>query len=159
MVGLALEDPLNYTGKVRLGTGITMLDAMATLTTRLAETTVPLLFVHGTSDIVTYHPAAVQVFKAASSQDKTFVTYEDLFHGMFAEPERMVRTFLQDIMAWVHTRAELPPAKTRGVSELLRRDSDYTTSLKSQCGEPVDESGRLRVPVYTEGSAGTHGST
>lgn len=82
----ARTNPYTYSGKLRLGTGLAILQITEYLQERLHEITKPLLILHGTGDLVTSYHSSVNLFDAARSADKTLKLYEGMWHVLPLEP-------------------------------------------------------------------------
>ncbi|WOG89619.1 hypothetical protein DCAR_0208857 [Daucus carota subsp. sativus] len=70
------------------------------------ELEVPLLVVHGGQDEVCDPGSARNVFKSASSTDKTFKIFEGMWHMLIGEPNEGVETVFQTILSWIGERAD-----------------------------------------------------
>lgn len=96
------NDPLNYHGKVKAGTGAALLTRLQTFPARLPSLTLPLLVMHGEKDKLTNPEGSKLVDKLAGSTDKTLTIYPGLFHEIFNEPEQ--DQVLTDLTAWLSDR-------------------------------------------------------
>jgi alpha-beta hydrolase superfamily lysophospholipase len=93
------NDPLNYHGKVKAGTGAALLTRLQTFPQRLPSLTLPLLVMHGEKDKLTNPEGSKLVDKLAGSTDKTLTIYPGLFHEIFNEPEQ--DQVLTDVTTWL----------------------------------------------------------
>lgn len=96
------RDPLVYLGKVKARTGAEILAATLTLPQRLPRLSVPLLLLHGTSDLICSPAGSTMVHDRVSSPDKTLRRYQNLYHEVFNEPER--DEVLTDLVRWLNHR-------------------------------------------------------
>jgi len=69
---------------------------------RLEEITTPLLILHGTLDRIADIEGSEELYKRASSSDKTFKKYELLYHDLFHEVKK--ERIFSDIAAWLDER-------------------------------------------------------
>ncbi|NUS42801.1 MAG: alpha/beta hydrolase [Mycobacteriaceae bacterium] len=97
-------DPLNHRGKLPVRTGLEIMDAVDTVTARLATFTYPLLVLHGSSDAIAHPGGADIVARGVSSPDVTVTIYDHLYHEIFNEPER--DEVIADVRTWL--TAHLP---------------------------------------------------
>ncbi len=95
-------DPLNYTGKVRAGTGICFEDATRVVHGLFPEITLPLWIGAGGLDRLVPNDGARLLHERASSTDKTLKIYEGLYHEILNEPEGEV--VLHDLVQWLKKR-------------------------------------------------------
>ncbi|WP_460711913.1 lysophospholipase [Nocardioides dilutus] len=96
------NDPLNYHGKVKAGTGAALLNRLQTFPARLPSLTLPLLVMHGEKDKLTNPEGSKLVDELAGSTDKTLTIYPGLFHEIFNEPEQ--DQVLTDVTTWLEKR-------------------------------------------------------
>jgi acylglycerol lipase len=120
-------DEANYHGKMRLGTGLSLLDATESMADRFHLVKSPFVVFHGEADTVTWAQASRNLFEAAASPDKTLFVCEDMWHGMYAEPDHYVRQLMHDVIAWIEARMTLPADAEElcVASETLRTHADY----------------------------------
>jgi alpha-beta hydrolase superfamily lysophospholipase len=93
------NDPLNYHGKVKAGTGAALLTMLQTFPERLPSLTLPLLVMHGEKDKLTNPEGSKLVHELAGSTDKTLIIQPGLFHEIFNEPEQ--DQVLSDLTTWL----------------------------------------------------------
>ena len=93
------NDPLNFHGKVKAGTGAALLTRLQTFPARLPSLTLPLLVMHGEKDRLTNPEGSKLVHELAGSTDKTLTIYPGLFHEIFNEPEQ--DQVLTDMTTWL----------------------------------------------------------
>jgi alpha-beta hydrolase superfamily lysophospholipase len=96
------NDPLNFHGKVKAGTGAALLSRLQTFPSRLPSLTLPLLVMHGEKDKLTNPEGSKLVNELAGSSDKTLKIYDGLFHEIFNEPEQ--DQVLSDTTSWLSER-------------------------------------------------------
>ncbi len=81
------EDPLVNHGKVTAGLAVAIFDAMATVMSRAADISLPILVMHGAADTMAA-PSGAETFVAKiASTDKTLKLLPGLYHEIFNEPE------------------------------------------------------------------------
>ncbi|KAI9140248.1 Alpha/Beta hydrolase protein [Paraphysoderma sedebokerense] len=97
------EDPLTYHGRIRVGTGLAIKDAMLDLSQNLSEITVPLFFGHGDEDPVCCIKSSKLVFERIGSRDKIFQVYKNCQHDLYVEPK--AQAMFKDIMDWMRKRS------------------------------------------------------
>lgn len=95
-------DPLVYTGKIRVGTGIQLENAIHELLPRMGEIRLPLWIGHGSLDRLAMPSGSLHLFQMASSTDKERKLYNGLYHEILNEPEGEV--VLHDITYWLKKR-------------------------------------------------------
>jgi acylglycerol lipase len=106
VVNAYAKDPLVHHGGIPLGTGVEVMKAIATKNARMAEIRVPLLVFHGTADRLAAVDGSKQLYRRASSADKTLRLCEGLFHEVFNEPER--DTLLDELVKWLDGHRDNP---------------------------------------------------
>ena len=94
-----VDDPLVTTGKVSARTAHEMFKAVASYRGRAASMLVPVLIQHGEADSLVPLAGARPVIDAIGAPDKTVITYPDLFHEIYNEPERDV--VIGDLSRWL----------------------------------------------------------
>jgi acylglycerol lipase len=95
-------DPLNYHGKLPARTVAELADTVGAFDEEVPRLTLPLLVMHGTADPIVPPEASDMVSERASSEDKTYLRYDGLFHEILNEPER--ERVLGDIADWLDAR-------------------------------------------------------
>lgn len=95
-----------YRGRLRLSTGLSLLDGSTTVQSRASEVSVPsLCIMHGTADLVCCVDHAADVARAAASPDTTFVAWAGAWHGLLNEPADTVQRLARDVCTWFSSRA------------------------------------------------------
>lgn len=99
------RDPLNHHGKLPARTVAELAGAIGRFPDEVERLTLPILLLHGSADRLVPPAASEMVNDRASSQDKTIIRYEGLYHELLNEPER--ERVLGDIADWLdaHTPA------------------------------------------------------
>ncbi len=82
----AEADPLNYHGRVPVGTAAEMVISGRRLLAMGGGLNLPLLIVHGSADRMTSADASEELFRLASSRDKSLSFYNGMFHETLNEP-------------------------------------------------------------------------
>lgn len=101
-----VEDPLNTVGPVKLRIATAVLRSQQYLKPRYGDFKLPLLVLHGTGDRCTSLEASRAFVRAASSDDKTFMPLDGLYHTIFHEPE--APEVIERLGSWVLSRAAGP---------------------------------------------------
>lgn len=92
-------DPLNYHGKMRVGTALSIVNGAKKAISQLSTLKLPTLILHGAEDKICPPSGSDIVYAQAASSDKQLIKYDGLRHEIMNEPER--DTVLQDIMTWL----------------------------------------------------------
>jgi lysophospholipase len=108
------SDPLVHHGKLPARTAAQLADAVASLPATVGAIALPTLILYGTADGLCPPAGSVMLAERIGSDDKTVKAYEGLFHEILNEPERDV--VLDDIVAWLATRAPAPTPDAAGSS-------------------------------------------
>jgi alpha-beta hydrolase superfamily lysophospholipase len=95
-------DPLNYRGAVPARTVAELFAAMGSFPAAAPALTLPVLILHGTSDLLVPREDTLPVVDRMGSRDKTLNVYEGLYHEVFNEPEQA--QVLADLDAWLAAR-------------------------------------------------------
>lgn len=97
------DDPLNYTGKLKVRLGDEFLRMEGLLSEEaLSAIELPLLMLHGGEDAVAPPENSRIVQDAVSSQDKTRQVFPGLYHEIHKEQER--EAVFDTIIAWLNAR-------------------------------------------------------
>ena len=98
------HDPLNCHGKVPVRTLAEIVRLVEHLPGVLSRLRLPLLIQHGSDDKLAGVAGSRMVAKRVSSQDKTLVVYDGLYHEIFNElPADRARVFT-DLLNWIDAR-------------------------------------------------------
>lgn len=97
------QDPLVYRRRVPASTGAQVLRAVENIPMERVFT--PLLILHGTADRVTNPKGSKELHRRARATDKTFKSYDGLYHSLLEEPER--DQVIADILSWIPERISI----------------------------------------------------
>lgn len=98
-------DPLYYPGKMRVGTGLALLEGIMTIQDKLPLIETPYLLQHGTADQACSVTGSAALHLKTRSVDKTFKTYEGGHHDLASEPPRIRDAVVRDFVAWLEAHA------------------------------------------------------
>ncbi|KAK4280805.1 hypothetical protein QN277_012378 [Acacia crassicarpa] len=99
---LAPYNVLLYKDKPRLGTALELLKATQEIEQRLEEVSLPLLIMHGESDIITDPSASKALYDKARVEDKKLCLYKNAYHDLLeGEPDETISSVLHDIISWL----------------------------------------------------------
>jgi len=80
------EDPLNYTGKMKVAMGLEMIEAERILSARaLAGISLPTLIVHGGDDAIVPPESSRKLYEELGSEDKTLRIFDEAYHELHNE--------------------------------------------------------------------------
>jgi len=101
-----LRDPQTYHGKLRVSTGLGILQALVHITPLMPNLSVPFTIHHGTGDRVTNYTGSQKLLAEASSTDKQLKLYEGYEHillrkGKDEEDDRRRQHVLGDVLDWL----------------------------------------------------------
>ncbi|OWM90949.1 hypothetical protein CDL15_Pgr019261 [Punica granatum] len=96
------DDPLVYTGPIRVRTGHEILRISSYLMRNFRSITVPFFVLHGTADRVTDPLASQDLYNEAASEFKDIKLYEGFLHDLLFEPER--EEIGRDIISWMEKK-------------------------------------------------------
>ncbi|MFQ5572190.1 MAG: alpha/beta hydrolase [Rhodothermales bacterium] len=99
VVRQALQDPLNFHGRMPARTGAELLRATRRIERNMDNLTLPFLIIHGTGDRLTDPGGSTTLYQRARSEDKTLGLHPGLYHETFNEPEKA--QVLEEIVAWL----------------------------------------------------------
>jgi len=97
-----LKDNLNYTGKLRVGTGLAMQEAFFDIQANCEKLDTPILLLHGDKDTACDKKGSELVFSKAKAKDKEIKIYKDQNHELLWEP--LGNDVLNDIFSWIEKR-------------------------------------------------------
>ncbi|GAA5955567.1 hypothetical protein JCM8115_006791 [Rhodotorula mucilaginosa] len=100
------QDPQTYSGKLRIATGLAVLQAITEINDKLSHLRVPFLLCHGTGDRVTSYHGSERLLREAESTDKELKLYPDYQHillrkGKDAADDMRRQTVLNDMLEWL----------------------------------------------------------
>ncbi|KAI9117221.1 hypothetical protein K1719_011387 [Acacia pycnantha] len=99
---LAPYNVLLYKDKPRLGTALELLKATQEIEQRLEEVSLPLLIMHGESDIITDPSASKALYDKARVEDKKLCLYKNAYHDLLeGEPDETISSVLHDMISWL----------------------------------------------------------
>ncbi len=97
------DDPLNYTGKLKIRLGDEYLRMEGMLTEEALSTIrLPILLLHGGGDTVVPPENSEIVYEHISSEDKTRKLFPGLYHEIHKEPER--EEVFNTLIEWLNAR-------------------------------------------------------
>lgn len=97
-----VEDPLVFHGKASARMVRELFVGMAVVQAHLAAITVPMLILHGGSDVMTSPDGSRDLYQHIKSKDKTLLIYPSLYHEIFNEPEGS--EIMVNIFRWCEAR-------------------------------------------------------
>ncbi|KAE9062682.1 hypothetical protein PF010_g29299 [Phytophthora fragariae] len=99
-------DPLYYPGKMRVGTGLALLEGITSIQDKLQLIETPYLLQHGTADQACSVTGSAALHLKTRSADKTFKTYEGGHHDLASEPPRIRDAVVRDFVAWLEDHSK-----------------------------------------------------
>lgn len=102
---LVLADEHRIVGITRIATGCELLRVCKELQSRFEEVTIPLLIAHGGDDKVCDPACAEELYKNASSKDKTLRIHPGMWHQLVGEPEENVELVFGEMVDWFRSRS------------------------------------------------------
>ncbi|KAK1266077.1 hypothetical protein QJS04_geneDACA015349 [Acorus gramineus] len=109
---LALASPRRTIARPRAATAQELLRVCGEMQGRFEEVVAPLLIVHGGDDVVCDPACAEDLYRRASSADKTIKVYPGMWHQLVGEPDENVELVFGDIIDWLKARAQKKAATT-----------------------------------------------
>lgn len=98
-------NPYCYKGRPRLKTGYELFRVSTDIEQRLSEVTLPFLVLHGGEDKVTDLAVSEELYRQASSQDKTFKMYPGMWHSLsYGETPGNIDIVFRDVIRWLEER-------------------------------------------------------
>ncbi|KAM7516299.1 hypothetical protein LguiA_005882 [Lonicera macranthoides] len=99
---LATYNVVAYKDKPRLRTALELLRTTQEFEHQLVKVSLPLLILHGSSDMVTDPSISKALYEKASSSDKKLNLYEDSYHCLLeGEPDDTILRVFGDIVSWL----------------------------------------------------------
>ncbi|CAA7029447.1 unnamed protein product [Microthlaspi erraticum] len=118
------ENKYCYKGRPRLNTAYELLMVSLDLEKNLQQVSIPFIVLHGEDDKVTDKSISKMLYELASSSDKTFKLYPNMWHALlYGETPENVEIVFGDILIWLENRAF--DANGRLESELKHRHDGY----------------------------------
>lgn len=102
---LAIASPKRYLGRPRAATAYELMRICREVQGRFEEIDIPFLIVHGGDDVVCDPACVEELYRRASSKDKTLKIYPGMWHQLVGEPDENVELVFGDIVEWLRTRA------------------------------------------------------
>jgi acylglycerol lipase len=93
-------EPLNYRGRVKMGSGIALMDSMMSMKEKIPGIRIPFLIIHGEEDKATALSGSRALYENAASKDKNLITYPGIQHIIFHEKPDAVN----DLTDWMLNR-------------------------------------------------------
>ncbi|XP_071724639.1 caffeoylshikimate esterase-like [Rutidosis leptorrhynchoides] len=90
--------------RLRVATALEILRLCNDIQGHFEEVEVPFLIVHGELDGACDPECVKELYKRASSKDKTITIYPDMWHQLVIEPQENVDLVFGDIVDWIKTR-------------------------------------------------------
>ncbi|BGP39175.1 hypothetical protein JCM10449v2_003113 [Rhodotorula kratochvilovae] len=100
------RDPQTYHGRLRIATGLAILQGILSLNAQQAHLRVPFLLCHGTGDRVTSYHGSEELYRLAGSTDKEIKLYPEYQHillrkGRDDADDARRQTVLGDMLDWL----------------------------------------------------------
>ncbi|BGP31266.1 hypothetical protein JCM10296v2_003030 [Rhodotorula toruloides] len=100
-------DPQTYGGKLRIATGLAILEGILDIDKKLPHLRVPFLLCHGTGDRVTSYKGSQKLYEEAESKDKEIKLYDGYEHillrkGRDEADDVRRQTVLNDMLDWLN---------------------------------------------------------
>lgn len=95
-----INDPLNLKNKIDTGTITTLDSTQHYALSQAAKVELPLLIQHGEQDPLTSPKGSQQYFEQLGSAQKTLITYPNMLHEIYNEPERL--KVFDDLEHWLN---------------------------------------------------------
>ncbi|XP_015065537.1 caffeoylshikimate esterase-like [Solanum pennellii] len=93
---------ISYKHKPRLQTALELMNVTKEIEGLLEKVSLPLLILHGKSDLVTDPSVSKALYERSSSSDKKLFLYEDACHALLeGESDEMILRVFGDIMSWL----------------------------------------------------------
>eukprot|EP01138_Halocafeteria_seosinensis_P014545 gb/GECG01014848.1/.p1 GENE.gb/GECG01014848.1/~~gb/GECG01014848.1/.p1 ORF type:complete len:207 (+),score=22.71 gb/GECG01014848.1/:1-621(+) len=123
-----------YQGRMRLRMGMELNRICELIQSEVPSIHCPLCILHSTSDKVTQPAESRKVFDGCSSEDKTYIEYENAYHVLFWEPTDTRRQLGEDIFGWLLARSGTSKEHIKGSAFIHRKEgsgelTDHTTFL------------------------------
>lgn len=99
-------DPLFYNGRLRIGTGLAILDAIEHIQDKFHLIETPYLLQHGTADQVCHISGSEELHKKTSSKDKQFKSYPGGSHDLSNEPPPIRDAVVNDFVSWLEEKSK-----------------------------------------------------
>ncbi len=97
-----IDDPLVYSGGIKAGLGLALLNAISAVKSRFTDFTYPVLCMHGEVDKVANIEGTKEFFAQCTSQDKTLKIWDGAFHEIFNETNKI--EVIETMTNWIKDR-------------------------------------------------------
>jgi len=100
------NDPINYTGRMRLGLAWEGREMSRALKTQLNDVAFPFFLVHGTHDQVVPYSISEKLFEDSQTplELKTFLPVPNSSHSLLEDPVAANMDIIGSMCNWMHTR-------------------------------------------------------
>lgn len=98
-------DPLFYNGRLRIGTGLAILDALEHIQDKFHLIETPYLLQHGLADQVCHISGSEELHNKTNSKDKQFRAYPGGSHDLSNEPPHIRNAVVNDFVAWLEEQS------------------------------------------------------
>ncbi len=119
-----LEDPLVFHGNVTARLGLSVLKQMRLMPRKLGNLSLPILVMHGSSDLISDTDGSRMLYREAASSDKTMKLYDGFYHDIFSDPGH--EKVIADLEKWLFDRVE-----RAGYTQNRKINSTATFCVKS----------------------------
>ncbi len=102
-----MASPRRPLARPRAATAYELVRVCNDLQGRFEEVEVPLLIVHGGGDVVCDPTCAEELYRRATSKDKTIKIYPGMWHQLVGEPKENVEQVFGDVLEWLKGRASV----------------------------------------------------
>jgi alpha-beta hydrolase superfamily lysophospholipase len=92
-------DPLVFHGKITACISAGMLRAMLRVNEEAAKISLPIFILQGSADRIVDTTGAKLLYDKVGSRDKTIKMYDNLFHEVHNEPDRLI--MFSDLQSWL----------------------------------------------------------
>ncbi|KAJ8651141.1 hypothetical protein MRB53_004164 [Persea americana] len=128
---LALASPRRIVGWPRAATAMELMRVCREVQERFEEVDLPMLIVHGGDDVVCDQACVEELYRRASSKDKTLTIYPGMWHQLVGEPEENVEQVFNDILHWLRSRAEQAAAAAAAPNSLEPPNANGTPTQQA----------------------------
>ncbi|KAI4370629.1 hypothetical protein MLD38_018960 [Melastoma candidum] len=125
------SNPYCYKGRPRLKTGHELLRVSLELEKTLNQVSLPFIVLHGEEDRVTDIGVSRQLYKEASSSDKTFKSYPGMWHGLlYGETPENINAVFVDIIGWLDAKTSQGNSRLEREQKMAEDDGDHRAKDK-----------------------------
>ncbi|KGN52274.1 caffeoylshikimate esterase [Cucumis sativus] len=101
---LATASPRRVVTRPRAATAQELMRVCRELQERFEEVEVPLLISHGGDDVICDPACVEELYRRATSKDKTLKIYPGMWHQLIGEPKENVELVFGDMVEWLRSR-------------------------------------------------------